>query len=164
MPARVRTHNRRRHVLRPQRIHCQPRASTSATDPLLFRRGCSAFLRGHHEELGSLLVHVFTAAFWALDPALFVFCKSEDDLEGFIAVFAKEFVARHGNLRLIHRKGPSARCNIRVKPERAERLEMRPRGAPLVPRRHVCLRPKGRASQCMPQGTALPIVPTHPSR
>lgn len=42
-------------------------------------------------------MYVFTAAFRARDLALFVFCKSEDDLEGLLATFAEELVARHGD-------------------------------------------------------------------
>ena len=42
-------------------------------------------------------MYVFTAAFRARDLALFVFCKSEDDLEGLLAIFAEELVARHGD-------------------------------------------------------------------
>jgi len=48
-------------------------------------------------------MHVFTAAFRARDLALFVFRKREDDLEGLLAVFAEEFVSRHGDLQSKHR-------------------------------------------------------------
>jgi hypothetical protein len=45
-------------------------------------------------------VDVFTAAFRALDLVLFVFCKGEDDFKWFLAIFAVEFVARHGAPRM----------------------------------------------------------------
>jgi len=45
-------------------------------------------------------VHVFTAAFRALDLVLFVFCKGEDDFKWLLAIFAVEFVARHGDPRI----------------------------------------------------------------
>jgi len=48
-------------------------------------------------------MHVFTTAFRARDLALFVFRKREDDLEGFLAVFAEEFLARHGDLQSKYR-------------------------------------------------------------
>ena len=41
-------------------------------------------------------MHMFTAAFRTLDLALFVFRKSEDGFERFLAIFAEEFVTRHG--------------------------------------------------------------------
>ena len=40
---------------------------------------------------------VFTAALRAGDLALFVFCKGKDDFEWLLAVFAEEFVTRHGD-------------------------------------------------------------------
>jgi hypothetical protein len=58
----------------------------------------SAFLRGDGIEGGSLLVHMFTAAFRALDLALFIFRKGKNHFEGFLASFTIEFVARHGDL------------------------------------------------------------------
>ena len=64
----------------------------------------SAFLRRHSEERGGLLVHVVTAAFRALDPIFFVFCKGEDDFKWLLTIFAVEFVARHGDLP--YRKAP----------------------------------------------------------
>jgi hypothetical protein len=41
-------------------------------------------------------MHVFTAAFRALDLALFVFRKGEDRFERFLTIFAEKFVTRHG--------------------------------------------------------------------
>ena len=43
-------------------------------------------------------MHVFAATFWALDFALFVFCKCKDGLKVLPAVFAVEFVTWHRNL------------------------------------------------------------------
>lgn len=59
-------------------------------------RPLSAFLRRHRKESGCLLMHVFTAAFRALDLALFVFRKGEDGFERFLTIFAEKFVTRHG--------------------------------------------------------------------
>ena len=44
-------------------------------------------------------MHVFTAALRAGDLALFVFCKGKDDFKGLLAIFAEEFVTRHGDPR-----------------------------------------------------------------
>src|SRR5512133_3840945 len=60
----------------------------------------SALLRRHREEGGRLLVHVFTAAFRALDLGFFIFCNGEDDFKWLLAIFAVIFVARHGDLRI----------------------------------------------------------------
>lgn len=50
-------------------------------------------------------MHMFTAAFRTLDLALFVFRKGEDGFEWLLAIFAEEFVTRHGDLRLkVHKK------------------------------------------------------------
>ena len=57
----------------------------------------SAFLRSHRKEGSGLLMYVFTAAFRTRDLALFVFGKREDDLEGLLAIFTEELVARHGD-------------------------------------------------------------------
>jgi len=64
---------------------------------LLDCRILSAFLRRHRKESGGLLMNVFTAALRAGDLALFVFCKGKDDFEGLLAIFAEEFVTRHGD-------------------------------------------------------------------
>lgn len=45
-------------------------------------------------------MHVFTAAFRTLDFVLFVFRKGEDDFKWLVAIFAVEFVARHGGPRV----------------------------------------------------------------
>jgi hypothetical protein len=44
-------------------------------------------------------MHMFTAAFRALDLALFVFRKAEDDFEGLLAIFAVELIAGHDDLQ-----------------------------------------------------------------
>jgi hypothetical protein len=42
---------------------------------------------------------MFTAAFRTRDLALFVFRKGEDGFEWLLAIFAEEFVTRHGDPR-----------------------------------------------------------------
>jgi hypothetical protein len=42
-------------------------------------------------------MHALTAALRAGDLALFVFRKGEDGFEGLLAIFAEEFVTRHGD-------------------------------------------------------------------
>ena len=44
-------------------------------------------------------MNVFATAFGALDLALFVFSKAEDEFEWLLAIFAIEFVAGHDDLR-----------------------------------------------------------------
>jgi hypothetical protein len=44
-------------------------------------------------------MHMFTAAFRTLDLSLFVFRKGEDGFKWLFAIFAEEFVARHGDLQ-----------------------------------------------------------------
>jgi hypothetical protein len=60
----------------------------------------SAFLGGYRKEGGSLLVHMLAAALRALDLALFIFRKRQDDLERLLAVFAVKLIAGHGDLRV----------------------------------------------------------------
>jgi hypothetical protein len=91
-------------LLDPYLFHIVSAASRRCGYPGLTRLGLryrllSAFLRSHREEFGGLLMHVFPAAFRAPDLALLVFRKGEDDLEGLLAVFAEELVARHGDLQ-----------------------------------------------------------------
>jgi hypothetical protein len=42
-------------------------------------------------------MHMFTAAFRTLDLVLFVFRKGEDGFKWLFAIFAEEFVTRHGD-------------------------------------------------------------------
>jgi len=42
-------------------------------------------------------MHMFTAAFRTLDLVLFVFRQGEDGFKWLFAIFAEEFVTRHGN-------------------------------------------------------------------
>jgi hypothetical protein len=59
----------------------------------------SAFLRGSHEEGGSLLVDVFLAAVRAFDFALLVFGKAQNDFERLLAIITIKLIAGHGDLR-----------------------------------------------------------------
>ena len=45
------------------------------------------------------MMYVFAATFWAFDVAFFVFRKSKDYFKWFLAIFALELIARHGDLR-----------------------------------------------------------------
>ena len=44
-------------------------------------------------------MYVFAATFWTFDVAFFVFRKSKDYFKWFLAIFAVELIARHGDLR-----------------------------------------------------------------
>jgi hypothetical protein len=59
----------------------------------------SAFLGGHGEESGGLLMDVLAATLGTLELSLFVFVKTEDEFKGLLAIFAVKLIARHGNLR-----------------------------------------------------------------
>lgn len=47
---------------------------------------------------------VFSATLWALDFALFVFCKGKDDFERLLAIFAVKLIAGHDDLRRTSRE------------------------------------------------------------
>ena len=54
----------------------------------------SAFPRRHREKFGWLLVHMLAPAFWALDPALFVFRNGQEEFKRLLAIFAIKLVVR----------------------------------------------------------------------
>jgi hypothetical protein len=61
-------------------------------------RGQSAFLGSYREERSGFLVDMFAAAFRALNLVLFVFRKTDDQLERLLAIFAIKLITGHGDL------------------------------------------------------------------
>jgi len=59
----------------------------------------SAFFRGYGKELSDVLVDMSRAAAGTSHIAFFVLCQGENDFEGLLAIFAEEFIARHGDLQ-----------------------------------------------------------------
>src|SRR5438477_6222372 len=59
----------------------------------------SAFFRGYGKELSGVLVDMSCAAAGTSHIAFFVLCQGENDFEGLLAIFAEEFIARHGDLQ-----------------------------------------------------------------
>jgi hypothetical protein len=83
----------------------QEREVTVGLARQLFRNGWfqlpagSALLGGYGKKRGDFLMNMFLATFRALEFALLVFRKAQDQLEGLLAIFAVELVAWHGYLR-----------------------------------------------------------------
>lgn len=65
----------------------------------------SALLGGYGKKRGDFLMNMLLATFRALEFALLVFRKAQDQLEGLLAIFAVKLVARHGYLRGIPEDG-----------------------------------------------------------
>jgi hypothetical protein len=65
----------------------------------------SALLGGYGKKRGDFLMNAFLATFRALEFALLVFRKAQDQLERLLAIFAVKLVTGHGYLRGIPEDG-----------------------------------------------------------
>jgi len=78
-------------------VRRQNRDQTVAAINRLFNS--SAFFRRYGKELSGVLMDMSRAAAGTSHIAFFVLCQGENDFEGLLAIFAEEFIARHGHLQ-----------------------------------------------------------------